>query len=982
MIGILSLLVPAILMLIAFAWGTAIGLGRTRARFICVAVCFVIALITAFATKSVSYADVKNAIDTYAASAMSGNAMLEELMAFLQTSEPLQKLLTSLAGAIISPLVFFVIFILLSLISWVIGVVVFIITLFIPKQKKPRRILRVAIYAVLQVMLTVFVIVTPVAAYLDCVPALLDAAVQTGSLQSESDPENANVISADQIRAVADEVEAAPLVKIYRTLGGNAMCKSLTSIKVGEETSTLAVELDGIAGFTSNIMTLTKNEIKAYGDTEAEAISNLSSCFGDSLLLPTVAGEVIFGATDAWLSEDGDSAFLGMEKPKFDDATTQMFAEAFDHILQAFHGDARDVSALCRDFDTLAKIVGILVRDGVFSSMGEESTNALVTKLSSGNTVKDLIRELGNNPSFKILISDITNIGMRAIGSSLKIPENAEAIYQEFTDDIATAMNTLMSGDLTDAEKKTQLTATIKEAFAESGNELQLDDDVIGLYADTLLEDFSDYEQVTADDVAEFFQVFAEVSGTSLPEMQEASAGTTTTLSTTVLNSGKKEYKSPAYAGKTTEQLKKESGAGLLATVLQEVVTAAVTNGNDEIAFQESVKQILTESYKEYAEATGKDASKAETFASSVVLTVTSVTEEALKTTQSMQSADDLKKVTTKVTIEDLLVDANEAASKLDSDAAVESEAEAIQKIFGSAGDILTKVEEGIDGVDGIAEIAGSLGGVLDNLSGTASFGEDKTNNLLFAVMQSETVRESANLDHKTATELAKAATEKNPDGSKPNFTDTMNSLASGAALADKLSKEGETLTEDDVRQLLDDMTPQTAGMLKSYMTEERIRSFGIPEENSALSTELIQNLLTEMGDKAKYQDSYDAETDGILKLFNMVSAVSKSNIESDHLFNRGNDKGRLDATADEVVSAVLGSNMVCNAAMNTLNKHEELQVNPFGLDINEGSTDYVECKAAVEKYYANHTDKGPELRDRLDAVAALLGVTGINYAD
>ena len=119
MIGILSLLVPAILMLIAFAWGTAIGLGRTRARFICVAICFVIALITAFSVKSVSYAEVQLAIDTYAASATSGNAMTEELMAFLQSSEPLQNLLTSLAGAIVSPLVFFVTFIVLSwLLLW------------------------------------------------------------------------------------------------------------------------------------------------------------------------------------------------------------------------------------------------------------------------------------------------------------------------------------------------------------------------------------------------------------------------------------------------------------------------------------------------------------------------------------------------------------------------------------------------------------------------------------------------------------------------------------------------------------------------------------------------------------------------------------------------------------------------------------------------------------------------------------------------
>ena len=982
MFGFLSLLVPAMLILVAVAWGMVIGLGRTRARFICVAICFVIAICVAFSVQNVSFADVKLAIDTYAAGGMEGDETVAELMTFLQNSEPLQQALVSCAGAIVAPLMFFVTFLSLSIITWLVGLVIFVLTLFIRRKDKKRGFIRVAVYAALQVMLTVFVIMTPVVAYIDCVPAVIDAAVQMGAI--ESDVTDANSIGAEQILAVVESADSSPLVVTYRALGGNAMCNSLTSIKVGENKTTLKAELGGIAGFLANIMKLTEKEMTEFGDAETNAIRNLSDCFGDSLLLPTVAGEVIYGATDAWLSEDGDNAFLGLEKPKFEDSTTEMFAEAFTHILEAFHGDARNVDALCADFDTLAEIVGILVRDGVFAGMGETSTNSLINTLSSGNTVKDLIRELGNNPSFKILISDITNIGMRAIGSSLKIPENAEAIYQQFTDDIAEAMNLLMDGSKTDAEKQAELTTAIKNAFAESGNELDLEDEVVGLYAQTLLEDFADYETITADDVAEFFQVFAEVNGMDNPIEGEASSGITTTLG----SSGKKtgndgsKYKSPAYAGKTTEQLKTESAAGLLAVVLQEVVKAAVENVDNEEAFQETVKTIMTQSYTEYAVATGKDTSKAETFANSVALTVTSVTEEAIATTTAMKSPENLKEVTTKVTIEDLLVNAQEAADKLSSAEAVEQEAAAIQNIFASAGEIVTKLEEGIEGVEGIGEIAESLGGVLDSLSGTASFGEEKTDNLLFAVLQSETVRESANLDHKTATELAKAATEKNPDGSKGSFTDTMNSLATGANIANKFTQEGAEITEDDVRELLENMTPQTAGMLKAYMTVDRVKSFGLEEENAELSAELIQNLLTEMGDKAKYSDDYDAQTKAILKIFNMVSAVSKNNNGSDHLFNRGDSVGLLDAHANEVVATILDSDMVCNAVMNTLKKHDELKVNPLGLNIDEGNADYVDCKTAVEDYYKNHSEKSDELKERLDAVAALLGVTGLNYED
>ncbi|MBE6633560.1 MAG: hypothetical protein E7620_04350 [Ruminococcaceae bacterium] len=986
----LSLLIPAILMLVAVAWGLAIGLGRTRARFICVAACFVVALVASLVMKDVTFADVKIAIDFLVAQNPAAAESLKDIMAFVESSQPLQEALLSCAGAVVAPLVFFTIFVTLSLVTWIVGAVLFVVTLFIPKGKRAHRgFVRVLIYAVAQVLLTVFVIMTPVVAYLDCVPDVVKAADQIGMIESE--PDNANNLGQDQILDFVEEVETLPLVVTYRFLGGDAMCNSLTSIKIGEEKTTLSVELGSITRFVANVMKLTENEMENFGEAETQAIESLSQCFGESVLLPSVAGELIYGVTDAWLSEDGNTAFLGMEKPAFDESTTAMFADAFRHILEAFHTDARNVTALCADFDTLADIVGILVRDGVFAGMGEDSTTSLVNTLSSGNTVKDLITALGSNSSFKILISDVTNIGMRAIGSSLKIPENAEAIYQQFTDDIAAAMNTLMSSEKTEEEKKAELTAAIKEAFAESGNELALEDDVIGLYAETLLEDFANYENITADDVSEFFQVFAEVNGTELdlPGNEQASSGSTTLLGSFGLKNDKdknnngNKYKSPAYAGKTTEQLKNESAAGLLATVLKEVVTAAIVNADNEEAFQESVKNILTENYKNYAEATGKDASKAESFATSVVIKMDSITEETINTTAVMQSPAALKEVTTKVTIEDLLVDAEESAGKLDSAAAVEKEAEAIKQIFNSAGEIVTKLEEGIDGIDGIGEIAGSLGTVLDGLSGTASFGEEKTDNLLFAVLQSETVRESANIDHKTATELAKAATEKNPDGSKGSFTETMNSLATGANIANKLTQEDAEITEDDIREMLENMTPQTANMLKAYMTVERMRTFGVPEDNVELSTELIQNMLTEMGDKQKYSSSYDAQTKAILKIFNMVSATSKQgNNGSDHLFNRSNNVGLLNATAEEVVSTILDSDMVCNAVMKTLKSHDELKVNPFGLNIDEGSDDYVDCKNAVEKYYKNHTEKGDELKERLDAIAALLGVTGLNYED
>ncbi len=979
MVGFLSLLIPAIAMLLAIGWGFAVGVRRVRIRFIIVAVCFVLSLIAALLCTNVSYADLAPVMESLRTSEMGG-----ELIALLEGSETLQQALISSAGALIAPMVFLVTFVGLCVVTWILMWIVFLILKLVGIGRGKKSPVQIAVFSAVQVMLTVFVFATAIVSYIDVVPDVMDI-VKTVN-EKPDDPANSADLN-EIYRLVDDNVEKinkAPLTVMYRFLGGNATCKALTTVRVDEEKSTLAGEINGISKLISGLMKLTKTDIKNYSEKESAAIDEIVDAMDGTVLLPAITGEVIYGATDAWIDEGGDGEFLGVKKPEFKDATTKMFAEAFDHILEAFHKDARNKDALCKDFQTLSGIVTILTRDGVFTSMNDSSTDGLVNALSSGTTIQDLVVELGKNDSFKILIADITNIGMRAIGSSLKIPENAEEIYAQFTDDIAASINEVKASEKTLEEQKTMVAESIRTAFAESGNELDLDDEILNLYAETLLEDFEDYETVTATDVEEFFRVFAEVNEAENPIEQSASENSVTTVLGAVSkkNDGKKEYKNPAYAGKTTEELKKGSAAGMLANVLNQIAAESEKEQTDE-DFLTAVGTILKTNYENYAAKTGKDAAKADSFASKE-LSKGSVSKDGIDKTASMKSAEDLKAVTVLITMEDLLADAAEASKNLSSAEAVQNEAAAIQGIFGSAANILDKISESWSGkgMEFLNSVAESLGSVLDSMSATSSVGEEKTNSLLVAVFQSETVRESANLDIKTATELANTATEKDENGNKNSFKDTMNGLSSGANIASKMADENEELTEDDIRELLENMTPQTAKMLKIYMNEERVKSFGVPESKKEISTELIQNLLTEMGEKHKYPD-YESETKGILNIFNLATAASKNESGADQMFNRDGVKGKLNATAEETVNSIFISDMVCNAVVNTLYQDGELHVNPFGLNVNEGDDDFVDCKNAIEDYYTSYEgEKNDAFKLRVRAIAALLAVDQIDFID
>jgi hypothetical protein len=164
-------------------------------------------------------------------------------------------------------------------------------------------------------------------------------------------------------------------------------------------------------------------------------------------------------------------------------------------------------------------------------------------------------------------------------------------------------------------------------------------------------------------------------------------------------------------------------------------------------------------------------------------------------------------------------------------------------------------------------------------------------------------------------------------------------------------------------------MNPQTAKVLNAYMTEKRVAGFGVPESKVAISTEMINNLLTEMGNKEKYSNDYESEIDGITTLFDLLNAATAKDKTEKVIFNHGDETGRLNMNAYDFTAAILKSDMVCNALEKSLNKGGILTQDPFGLDLGENGKDYVAIKDALNKHYSETSNS------RVNLIAALFGV-------
>ncbi len=532
MIGLIALLLPLAMLLVMFLWGMFIGLKRTRIRFICVAASFVASLFLALRVKNVESGAVLDVLTSKFGSS--------ELLTTILAEEGLCDALLHFGGAVVAPWVFCALFVAFCAISAVVCGILFLILRigrrpesedgeidlsesgyidlfggyglygefslfgeFGQQAMQNGSFLRVAIYAVAQTLLTLFVFLTPVVSTVDFAPIVVDTVCEMDMLSSETQ---------DKLLDTFDEIDKTPLVKAYRALGGNAICRKMSTFEVEGAEYYLNDEVGIIIDFVSNITKLTGKPIQEYTETEIEVLRAIDKDMHDSVFLPTVAGDLIYLVTDAWLDPSGSRAIFGMTKPTFDKDTTSMVAEPFEHILEAFHKDAHDLEALRADFDTLERTMEILINSGVIGSMNEAQTNQMVELLTQGDTIDLLLIEFDKNPSFEPLSDDITRIGMRAMGSTLKIPSVSGENYSQFTGELASKLNVMNGEGLTAEEQKEQLTTTIRETYSQqAGKELEVSDEVVGLYADVLIKEFEGKEDVTDEDLQKFFDSYAGI---------------------------------------------------------------------------------------------------------------------------------------------------------------------------------------------------------------------------------------------------------------------------------------------------------------------------------------------------------------------------------------------------------------------------------------------------------------------------------------
>jgi len=358
-------------------------------------------------------------------------------------------------------------------------------------------------------LVLVFVLFLPIAGYLNMASETMDAIVvateNEAKVQSnvqmlsttaelDDDPSELKEINDDYIKPVNDNI----FIKMVYGVGGKASFNTMTSFKLGEDKVSLSSEIAILSTATSNIMVLTDEPIKEYTKEQTNAITKLTEQFEDSVILPKITSEVLSDASDNWLKNE---EFFGIKKPTISSTMDPMFNKA----LEIFKTETEDT--IKDDLNTLADIFVILIDNDVLNSVDNQEN--LMQALSKEGLITSMLIAITDNDRMAVLTNEITNMGVRAIATTLKIPEDKIAVHQKVVDSIKNDTMDIIKSDSSVEEKVTALAANLDTIFTENG--MDVSTEITPILAESIIGSFKDQDEISSDKMNDYFIMLSGV---------------------------------------------------------------------------------------------------------------------------------------------------------------------------------------------------------------------------------------------------------------------------------------------------------------------------------------------------------------------------------------------------------------------------------------------------------------------------------------
>lgn len=945
----------ALLLIVAVSvvWSVFVRkLAKTRIKSICVIASVLLALIGTIVVKTVVIDPnfVKGTLLPVIPS------LPAQVMDLVNGSDLLLEFIVGLPVALIAPLIFVILYVVFYLLTSIIYLLILIFAGKAIKKSNAKNVpyakARSIAWSAVSAALALLVILIPVAFYGDLADDVVGVVADMDAVDAETQ-DMINSVSKDYIKPIA----GGTTVSLFRAIGGDMLIDEMTSITIEGEVIYLKSELDAIVDLAGNVMPLTKDGApNSYGEEEADSLVAAVNSLTDSKFLTTIASEAIYLLTDDMVNGEADMPM----------ADNEMFGNLITDTVTIVHDDAKETDKFTADLKTVAQMASELIKGGVLANM--DDTDALMDELAGGSTIKNVILVLGENNSMKCLIPEVTNIGIKAIANAVEIKEDEEAVYNELMSTIAADLNSVKGKD--DATKVEELSPKLTEAFDKAG--IAIDKQVIDLYSVAMIQGLineTDEGDVTADDVVGFFVAYAtsaeQIGTPALAGGSIAANNAPAVLARLIYNLSALNVKGDDFNKEDLENLLATEGQAMLGTTegaLYEKVTGVTLKRNLDTMFVDSSVD------PKYDYAIQKKFYSTSTFANTVAL----------------KNAEEMKKKSLLIFMDEVVIDVDEAA-KLITDQTKEQEAEAIGGIFSKAGSLM----DDLSGEElNIGTMATSVGSILNSLNNSVSVGEERTTNLFIAIIQSSMVRDAAKMDIGTATQLGVKGTHKNADGTPVDYEKTFKTISNTMDVLQQMSSTDPNsgMENADLSVVLKDLNPQTAGMIESYITEDRLQEdYNLDAEQSATAAPLISDVFGYMGSADMTEEECEREAAALNDVMTLVTGASDraaaGETTGQTVFGDDPNTSIMGKNAVDTVNTFMASESLKHS-LDENNKEGTLEEDPFGLsemmkheDPEKESKDKTDLIDAMNTHYRESEDRGQDEKD-LNNLGKLFGLS------
>lgn len=291
-------------------------------------------------------------------------------------------------------------------------------------------------------------------------------------------------------------------------------------------------------------------------------------------------------------------------------------------------------------------------------------------------------------------------------------------------------------------------------------------------------------------------------------------------------------------------------------------------------------------------------------------------------------------------------------------------DAKSIEGIVAGAAKILNGINN-MDGGLSATEIFEGLGGILDSMSASDTFGQDLTSNLFKAVVQSKTVSEKTGMSVSELGTIADSVIN-NDNVSYGDITKTVSSLVK---VLEKLG-DASTINEQDLTDFMKSITPGTSKIISDMINVDFVKKYSPNMSNDTAST--VSVFFKDLFKNISETDSTEFEQDSRAMKRLLEIAVSKT-IPVD-----------LNEFIDDTISSgsIMDSLATITVADSVVSVYD-----PFGVfeDVDKEGESMTSVKNAALNYYNSNVDEDtPEvekqaLQFKINIVMAVFGLT-LNY--